>query len=102
MRPLAPAYQGTLAQGEERAFSFSLGRGQCVRAFAVASPGLLDLDLAIHDPKGALLGADGIDDRWPVLPPDGTICVVAGGPHELRVSARKGAGDFAAQLWLLP
>jgi hypothetical protein len=102
MRPIAPAYQGTLVQGEERVFFFSLERGQCVRAFAVAGPGLLDLDLAIHDPKGALLGADGIDDRWPVLPPDGTICVVAGGLHEFRVSARRGAGDFAAQLWLLP
>jgi hypothetical protein len=102
MSPLAPAYQGTLAQGEEQTHRFSLERGQCVRAFAVGDAGLVDLDLTVVDPRGTPLGADGIDDRWPILPPDGTLCVVAGGPHELRVTARKGAGDYAAQLWLLP
>lgn len=102
MSPLAPAYQGTLAQGEEQTHRFSLERGQCVRAFAVGGAGLVDLDLTVVDPRGVPLGADGIDDRWPILPPDGTLCVVAGGPHELRVAARKGAGDYAAQLWLLP
>ncbi|MCS6900457.1 MAG: hypothetical protein NZX77_11930 [Polyangiaceae bacterium] len=102
LRPIAPAYQGTLAQGGEHSFPFSLERGQCVRAFAVSGRELTDLDLAIYDPTGILVRSDGIDDRWPVLPPDGMLCVALGGTYELRVSARKGAGDFAAQLWLLP
>lgn len=102
MRPVAPAWEGRLDEGAQREHVFSVERGQCVRAFAVGDGNIRDLDLTLLDPRASALGADSIDDRWPILPPDGTICALSDGPHTLRVAARKGSGSYAAQVWLLP
>jgi hypothetical protein len=80
----------------------SLERGQCVRVFAVGDEGVTDLDLALDAPSGARLAVDGIDDRWPMLLPDRPVCVAEAGRFSIKVSARKGAGRYAMQAWLLP
>lgn len=80
----------------------SLTRGQCVRAFAVAEPGVADLELSLVSPSGVTLAADGIDDRWPILLPDRAVCVDADGGYTVRVRAKKGRGRFALSTWLLP
>lgn len=97
MTPASPVWQGRLSGGVVE-HGVSLERGQCVRVFAVGA--VRDLDLALVDPDGRLLGEDGIDDAWPVLPPDGTLCALRPGQFTVRVSAR-GEGDYAAQLWRL-
>ena len=102
LRPAAPLREGRLEEGQEQEHSFQAERGQCLRVFGVSEPGLRDLDLAVLDPRGRLLASDGIDDRWPIVPPDGTLCLMEGGEFRLRVRARKGAGAYAAQPWLLP
>lgn len=102
LHPIAPAHQGTLIEGGSIDILFPLEQGQCVRAFGVSEAGLSDLDLTLLDPQGTPLGSDQIEDRWPILPPDGTLCVATSGRFQLRVTARKGSGAFAAQLWLLP
>jgi hypothetical protein len=102
MRPGTPILEGVLAEGQRFEAPITLERGQCVRGFAVADAGVNDLDLTLLGPGGAVLAADEIEDRWPVVPPDGTICTATGGAHTIRLTARKGAGVYAAQLWLLP
>jgi hypothetical protein len=79
-----------------------LGRGACVRALAIGSAGVSDLDLTLLDPAGALVATEGVGDRWPMLLPDRTVCVRAAGAYGLRVSARRGEGSFAAQVWAVP
>ena len=79
-----------------------IGRGQCVRIFAVAEASVPDLDLTLLAPNGETLAVDGIDDRWPILLPDRPICVADAGTYVIRVRARQGTGRYAMQAWLLP
>ena len=103
MRQLGETLEGdTSDSGAPVEQALSLTKGQCVRSFAVADPGVADLDLALVSPSGVTLAADGIDDRWPVLLPDRAVCVDVDGRYVVRVRAKKGRGRFALSTWLLP
>lgn len=100
MRPLGPAHAG--AQGEadpaER-LVFLARRGRCYRAFAVAGPGVDDLDVAVYDAGGHLVAGDVTGDRFPIVPPRGPLCAPDDGRYTLAVSVRRGHGDYLLQLW---
>lgn len=103
MRPAWPIAEGELDErGAPATHALVLGRGECARVFAVASAGVVDLDVALVAPSGAVLVEDAIDDRWPIVPPDRALCVVDAGAYAVRVGARKGKGSYAVQAWVLP
>src|SRR6185295_8322871 len=76
--------------------------GECFRLFAVAAPPVTDLAIEVRDPKGVPEASDHNNDRWPILNPDGPLCVLEGGRHSVRVHARQGKGPYALQIWKLP
>jgi hypothetical protein len=76
--------------------------GDCFRIFAVAEPSAPDLGIELRDPKGSPVASDHNNDRWPILNPDGPLCLVEAGKYAVRVHARQGRGKYALQIWRLP
>ena len=87
--------------GGRRDHRWSAKSGDCFRIFAVAEPGVRDLDVEVHGPRGSRLAFDTTDDRWPVVKPDGPLCVFDDGEYRARVSAPTGTGEYAIQIWRL-
>ena len=101
MRPITPVYVGT-AQGEgdrPEQLAFRARRGRCYRAFAVGAPNVIDLDVAVYDPRGNLAAGDVSPDRFPVVPPRAPLCVDRSGVYRLVVGVTRGHGDYRLQIW---
>ena len=49
--------------------SFEARRGECYRVFAVAEPGVTDLDVVVRSSRGAAIAADHGEDAWPIIAP---------------------------------
>mgnify|MGYP001184981086 CR=1 FL=1 len=85
--------------GQEHPFDAS--PGECFRIFAVAEPGVEDLDVEVLSPSQKRIAFDTSDDRWPVVKPDGPFCVSEAGSHRARVRAQRGGGRYAIEIWRL-
>jgi hypothetical protein len=81
--------------------SFEAKRGECYRIFAVAEPAVADLDVVVRSSRGAAIAADHGEDAWPIVQPDRPVCALEDDRWTYEVSARKGAGRFAAEVWVL-
>lgn len=101
MKQLGPVLQGEATEGGVE-HAFEAKAGECFRLFAVADAGVSSLAVELRDPKGLPLAADHDADRWPVVNPDGPICVMDDGRYTVRVRARRGAGQYALTVWRLP
>jgi hypothetical protein len=96
-----PAMQGTVAEGKATtAGKLRASRGECLRIFAVADPGVSDLDVVVRSSRGAAVGADHSEDRFPIVQPDRPLCFLDDDELTIEVSAR-GRGRFAAEVWRL-
>lgn len=80
---------------------FDARRGECYRVFAVAEPGVQDLDVVVRSSRGAAVAADHGEDRWPIVQPDRPVCPLEDDRFTFEVSAKKGSGRFAAEVWVL-
>ncbi|WP_438030558.1 hypothetical protein [Sorangium sp. So ce233] len=76
-------------------------RGACYRVFAVGGPGILNLDVAVRSSRGAMIASDGTEDAWPIVQPDRPFCPLEDDDATVEISARRGAGRFAAEVWVL-
>lgn len=85
--------------GASERFTFRARGGRCYRFFSVGSAEVGDLDLAVLDPAGQLLAADVSDDRFPVVPPSGPLCVEDDGLYTVEVAVVRGSGRFVLQVW---
>jgi len=81
---------------------FSAQRGACYRVFAVAEPGVSDLDVAVRSSRGSRLATDHSEDCWPIVDPDRPFCTFDDDTFVIEVHARRGAGRYAVELWKLP
>lgn len=87
--------------GPGAAESFDARRGECYRVFAVAEPGVVDLDVAVRSSRGAAVAADHGEDAWPIVQPDRPFCPLEDDRYTVEVTAKRGAGRFAAEVWVL-
>jgi len=85
--------------GASERFTFRARSGRCYRFFSVGTADVGDLDLAVLDPAGQLLAADVSDDRFPVVPPRGPLCVEDDGLYTVEVAVVRGSGRFVLQVW---
>ncbi|WP_437641525.1 hypothetical protein [Sorangium sp. So ce854] len=76
-------------------------KGACYRVFAVGGPGILDLNVAVRSSRGAMIASDGTQDAWPIVQPDRPFCPLEDDDATVEISARRGAGRFAAEVWVL-
>jgi len=103
MRLLSPdAVQGKLDAGQPPVrYSVPVRRGNCYRLFAVGAPGIDDLDVTVRSSRGSTLGSDHSEDRWPIIEPERPLCTFDDDTFTIELSARRGSGAFAAQIWVL-
>jgi hypothetical protein len=81
--------------------TFEAKRGECYRVFAVGEPSIGDLDVAVRSSRGAAVAADHGEDAWPIVQPDRPFCPLEDDRYTIEVSAKKGGGKFAAEVWVL-
>lgn len=103
MRRASPKpIEGRVAEGgpgvEEKLYAV---RGACYRVFAVGGPGIINLDVAVRSSRGATIATDGGEDAWPIVQPDRPFCALEDDLITVEISARRGEGRFAAEVWML-
>jgi hypothetical protein len=76
-------------------------KGECYRIFAVAEPGVGDLDVVVRSSRGAAIAADHSEDAWPIVQPDRPLCPLEDDAWTVELSARRGKGRVAAEVWAL-
>jgi hypothetical protein len=97
-RALQKSEARAVAEGESVELSFTApSEGVCVRAIAVASPAIGDVDLELSDGSGRRLARGELEARFELAGPRGPVCVAAG-PHRVRAIARRGAGELALEI----
>lgn len=101
MSAVTPVRVGELQAEDEPSerLTFRARGGRCYRFFAVGTPDVADLDLAVLDPDGRLAAADGSGDRFPVVPPRGPLCVERDGVYTVEAAVVRGSGTFVLQVW---
>jgi len=94
--------EGAVAEGGPAvAQPFEARRGDCYRVFAVAEPSVGDLDVTVQSGHGAAIAADHGEDGWPIVQPDRPFCPLADDRYTVEITARRGRGRFAAEVWVL-
>lgn len=94
--------EGSLREGGPSVSEgFDARRGECYRVFAVAEPTIVDLDVVVRSSRGAAIAADHGEDAWPIVQPDRPLCPLEDDRWSFEVSAKKGGGRFAAEVWVL-
>ena len=103
MHLLSPeAAQGQLGAGQPPArYSFPAHRGNCYRVLAVGGQGIEDLDVIVRSSRGSELGRDHSQDRWPIVEPERPFCSFDDDTFTVELTAARGAGAFAAEIWVL-
>lgn len=76
-------------------------RGFCYRVFAVAEASVTDLDVVVRSSRGASIAQDHGEDRWPIVQPDRPFCPLENDAMTIELTARRGKGRAAAEVWLL-
>jgi hypothetical protein len=100
MRPVTEILEGSQAQNDPIArYTFMGELGRCYRIFSASDRGIRDLDMALLDPSHAVVGHDTNEDAFPILDPDGPVCLTRPGPYTVLVSVERGGGHYALQVW---
>jgi hypothetical protein len=96
------AMEGLVAEGGPAVTeTFEARRGECYRVFAVAEPSVADLDVVVRSSRGVPVAADHGEDPWPIVQPDRPFCPRDDDRYSVEVSARRGHGRFAGEVWVL-
>jgi hypothetical protein len=94
--------EGEVAEGKEPiATPLEVKKGECYRIFAVAEPAVGDLDVVVRSSRGAAIAADHSEDAWPIVQPDRPLCPLEDDAWTVELSARRGKGKVAAEVWAL-
>lgn len=97
----SPLEGAVVAGGPAVADGFEARRGECYRIFAVAEAGVADLDVVVRSSRGAAIAADHGEDPWPIVQPDRPFCALEDDHYTVEISAKRGSGRFAAEVWAL-
>jgi hypothetical protein len=100
MHAVTPVLEGGQSSADPIArFTFKGETGRCYRVFSASDGNVADLDMAVLDPDQAVVGHDTNADAFPILNPDGPLCLTKPGTYTVLVSVEKGAGKYALQVW---
>jgi hypothetical protein len=94
--------EGDVTAGREGVTeAFEARRGECYRVFAVAEASVSDLDVVVRSSRGAPIAADHGEDAWPIVQPDRPFCALEDDRYTVEITAKRGTGRFAAEVWVL-
>lgn len=100
MKPVTGVIEGAQSQSDPIArFTFQAELGRCYRIFSASDRGIRDLDMAVLDPSHTVVGHDTNEDAFPIVNPDGPVCLTRAGAYTLLVSVERGTGHYALQVW---
>jgi hypothetical protein len=100
MKLLGKTITGKQADEDKpQSFGLDAKASHCYRVYAQAADGIKDLDLAIKDSAGVVVGQDSTDDPSPVLLENGAVCFTKDDKATLVVSVGMGSGVYAVQIW---
>jgi len=95
-------FEGEVAEaGKALTTALEAKRGACYRVFAVAEPSVTDLDVVVRSSRGVAIAQDHGEDRWPIVQPDRPFCPLADDTMTVELTARRGKGRAAAEVWML-
>lgn len=86
-------------EDKPQSFVLDAKANHCYRVYAQAADGIRDLDLAIKDSAGVVVGQDSTDDPSPVLLENGAVCFTKDDKASIVVSVGMGGGTYALQIW---
>jgi hypothetical protein len=103
MKRLSPqTIVGSVIEGQPGVSeTFQARRGECYRVFAAAERTVSDLDITVRSSRDMAIAADHGEDGWPIAQPDRPFCVLEDDALRVEISARRGQGRFAAEIWVL-
>ena len=81
--------------------TFEARRGECYPVFAAAEPAVVGLDVVVRSSRGSAVAGDHGDDAWPIVQPDRPFCPLEDDHYTVEVTAKRGGGRFAAEVWAL-
>lgn len=81
--------------------SIQSARGACYRIFAAADAQVSELDVTVRSSRDVGVAADHGAGRLAIVQPDRPFCTFADETFTVEVSARRGSGRFAAEVWAL-
>lgn len=81
--------------------SFEAKRGACYRVFAAADPQVGDIDVTIRSSRDAGVAGDHGNGRLAIVQPDRPFCTFSDETFTVEISARRGNGRFAAEVWAI-
>ena len=100
MKPVTPVLEGSQSETDPiTRYTFQGETGRCYRIFAASGNSVQDLDMAVLDPEQAVVGFDTNEDAFPILNPDGPLCLTKPGTYPVLVSVERGSGPYAIQVW---
>lgn len=100
MKAVTGVLEGQQSESDPIArYTFEGETGRCYRIFAASDGGVSDLDMAVLDPDQAVVGFDTNNDPFPILNPDGPLCLTRPGTYTVLVSVERGAGRYLLQVW---
>jgi hypothetical protein len=83
------------------AVELRVARGACYRVFAVADAQVAELDVTVRSSRDVAVAADHAAGRLAIVQTDRPFCTFAADVFSLEVTARRGSGRFAAEVWSL-
>jgi hypothetical protein len=86
-------------QDQPQTFALDAKANHCYRVYAQAADGIKDLDVAVKDSAGIVVGQDSTDDPSPVVVEDGEVCFTKDDKASIIVSVGMGSGAYALQIW---
>lgn len=101
LRAVTPVWRGEAQTEESEAERLTfLGRaGRCYRVLSVGEPSVADLDVAVLDGGGDIAAADVSDDRFPVVPTGGLLCLHKDERFTIQAAVVRGRGSYLMQVW---
>jgi hypothetical protein len=101
MRRAAEPIEGPATEQGDR-HPFAVRADTCYRIFAVADPGVTDLDVAVLSVRGSRLAQDDSADRVVMVDAARPFCSFADDELTIEVRANRGLGRYAMHIYQLP
>jgi hypothetical protein len=100
MKPIGKPITGSQADSSmPQSFPLDAKAGHCYRVYAQAADGIQNLDVAIRDSAGVIVGHDSTSDPSPVVLEDGAVCFSKADKANVVVSVGMGNGAWALEIW---
>jgi hypothetical protein len=103
MRKRGETLVGPLGEGEPPlTMTVDVVQGDCVRVFAVGESPDMDVHVVVKSGREKPVASDHSEDHFPIVHPDRPFCALSDDTFTVELSARKGRGETAAEVWVLP